>query len=211
MVMLGMNNSRMKDFFDLSVVARTSPLDGRTLVDAICATFARRNTSLPTSTSSALTTEFSSNPIKAQQWRAFVTKAGLQWTSLEEVVGALAVFLDPAIAACSLSSSFEPQWNPAWSEWGVGDRTSPRWSDEQLPRIGRLRRPWGPLRVWYIRRLQPYFDPAAAFGGQPRQSGSVASDVVPFTQARATYPSWPTRPRRSPRRSSPRTVRATSC
>jgi hypothetical protein len=117
MVVLGMNNSRMKDFFDLAVIARTSALDGRTLVDAIRATFVRRNTSLPTATPAALSTEFSSNPIKAQQWRAFVTKAGLQWNSLEAVVDALAVFLNPAITACSLSGGFESKWNPAASEW----------------------------------------------------------------------------------------------
>ena len=126
MVVLGMNNSRMKDFFDLAVIARTSALDGRTLVDAIRATFARRNTSLPTSTPVALSTEFSSNPIKAQQRRTFVTKAGLQWSSLEEVVDALAVFLNPAIAACSVSGGFESKWNPVASEWGVGDGTSQR-------------------------------------------------------------------------------------
>ena len=32
-VVLGMNNSRMKDFFDLAVIARTSELDGATLVE----------------------------------------------------------------------------------------------------------------------------------------------------------------------------------
>lgn len=117
MVVLGMNNSRMKDFFDLAVIARTSELNGRTLVAALRATFARRNTSLPTSTPAALTTEFSSNPIKAQQWRAFVTKAALQWTSLEEVVDLLAVFLNPVITACGLSRDFESLWNPVARAW----------------------------------------------------------------------------------------------
>jgi len=112
-----MNNSRMKDFFDLAVIARTSELDGATLVDAIRATFARRNTSVPTTIPAALTAEFSSDPIKAQQWRAFVMKAGLQWTRLEEVVDTLAAFLDPAIAACSLSRDFESLWNPVARAW----------------------------------------------------------------------------------------------
>ncbi len=112
-----MSNSRMKDFFDLAVIARTTTLEGSTLVDAIRATFARRNTSLPTTTPSALSTDFSSNPIKTQQWRAFVTKAGLQWTSLEEVVNALAAFLNPAIAACSLTSDFDSQWNHIARSW----------------------------------------------------------------------------------------------
>ena len=126
MVVLGMNNSRMKDFFDLAVIARTTELDGRTLVGAICATFARRNTTLPASTPAALTTEFSSNPIKARHWRAFVTKAGLQWTSLEDVVDLLAVFLNPVIAACSRSRGFELNWNPSAREWVVGSGTSER-------------------------------------------------------------------------------------
>lgn len=117
MVVLGMNNSRMKDFFDLAVIAETSELCGATLVSAIRATFARRNTPVPTSVPAALTAEFSSDPIKAQQWRAFVTKAGLQWTSLDTVVKTLAVFLGPALAACSLSCDFEPSWNPVSRAW----------------------------------------------------------------------------------------------
>lgn len=120
MVVLGMNNSRMKDFFDLAVIARTAELDGSTLVEAIRATFARRNTAVPTSIPAALTAEFSSSPIKAQQWRAFVTKAGLQWTSLDAVVETLAVFLGPALAACSLSGDFKPKWNPSAREWVGG-------------------------------------------------------------------------------------------
>lgn len=117
MVVLGMNNSRMKDFFDLAVIARTSELDGATLVSAIRATFARRNTSVPTSVPAALTADFSSNPIKAQQWRAFVTKAGLQGTSLDTEVEALALFLCPALAACSLSGDFESSWIPVSCAW----------------------------------------------------------------------------------------------
>lgn len=119
MVVLGMNNSRMKDFFDLAVIARTSELDGAMLVDAIRATFARRNTSVPTSVPTALTAEFSSNPIKVQQWRAFVTKANLQPSRLEEVVDTLAAFLGPPIGACSLGSGFAPRWNPSLGDWDV--------------------------------------------------------------------------------------------
>jgi hypothetical protein len=120
MVVLGMNNSRMKDFFDLAVIAKTSELDGATLASAIRATFARRNTPLPTSVPAALTVEFSSNPNKAQQWRAFVTKAGLQRASLDTEVQTLAVFLGPALAACSRSDDFRPKWNPTTHNWTDG-------------------------------------------------------------------------------------------
>lgn len=102
------------------MIARTTELDGRTLVDAIRATFARRNTPLPTSVPAALTAEFSSNPIKAQQWRAFVTKGGLQWTSLDKEVETLAMFLGPALAACSLSNDFEQKWNSSTRDWTGG-------------------------------------------------------------------------------------------
>ena len=49
MVELGIDNSRMKDFFDLAVIARTSEIDGGVLVQALRATFARRGTKLPSS------------------------------------------------------------------------------------------------------------------------------------------------------------------
>ena len=56
MVMLGQANSRMKDFFDLAVIARRTELDGATLAAAIAATFARRQTALPNERPLALTT-----------------------------------------------------------------------------------------------------------------------------------------------------------
>lgn len=124
MVVLGMNNSRMKDFFDLAVIARTSELDGATLVSAISATFARRNTSVPKFVPIALTAEFSSNPIKDQQWRAFVTKAGLQGSNLQDVVEGLAIFLNPAITACNLSGGFQTSWSPSAREWITNHRAS---------------------------------------------------------------------------------------
>jgi len=117
MVVLGMNNSRMKDFFDLAIIARTSELDGSTLVDAMRATFARRNTPLPRSTPAALTAEFSSNPIKDKQWRAFVTKSGLQGADLNDITGTLGALLGPAMAACAPSERFESTWKPEAQQW----------------------------------------------------------------------------------------------
>lgn len=125
MVVLGMNNSRMKDFFDLAVIARTSELDGSTLVEAIGATFARRNTSLPTSVPAALTAEFSANPIKAQQWRAFVTKAGLQHANLTNIVTGLETFLLPAIAASRNASALDSKWYPALGRWAKPGSSAP--------------------------------------------------------------------------------------
>ena len=47
MVLLGQANSRMKDFFDLAMIARRTELDSATQPAAIAATLARRQTPLP--------------------------------------------------------------------------------------------------------------------------------------------------------------------
>ena len=46
-VQLGLANTRMKDFYDLLVIARTFPFEGELLCDAIAKTFKRRGTELP--------------------------------------------------------------------------------------------------------------------------------------------------------------------
>jgi hypothetical protein len=117
MVALGINNSRMKDFFDLSVIARTSVIDGATLVDSVRATFERRGTPVPTSEPVALSAEFSSEPIKLQQWRAFVTKTGLRTSDLDEVIGLLAAFLWPPVKAASVNARFDASWAPDLRSW----------------------------------------------------------------------------------------------
>lgn len=117
MVELGINNSRMKDFFDLAVIARTSELNGSTLVDALRATFGRRGTTLPASTPIALTQEFAADPVKGKQWRAFVSKAGVQANGLEDVIGALDAFLRPPIDAAAGGLSFDSKWSPQLRSW----------------------------------------------------------------------------------------------
>jgi hypothetical protein len=47
MVKLGIANTRMKDFYDLDVLAQTFPFDGKTLAEAVRNTFERRGTPLP--------------------------------------------------------------------------------------------------------------------------------------------------------------------
>jgi hypothetical protein len=117
MVELGINNSRMKDFFDLAVIGRTSALDGSVLVAALRATFARRGTALPASQPIALTQEFAADPDKGKQWRAFVTKAGLQADSLEDVLSALDALLRPPIDAAVGGLRFEAKWSPELRRW----------------------------------------------------------------------------------------------
>jgi Nucleotidyl transferase AbiEii toxin, Type IV TA system len=46
MVMLGRANSRMKDFYDIRILARSNEFDADRLARAIAATFARRRTEI---------------------------------------------------------------------------------------------------------------------------------------------------------------------
>jgi hypothetical protein len=65
LVQFGTASSRMKDFYDLFVLARGFDFDGALLVRAIRATFERRKTPLPGELPTGLTNEFVTDPAKA--------------------------------------------------------------------------------------------------------------------------------------------------
>lgn len=112
MVELEMRNTRLKDFYDLWVLAGTCDFEGETLSEAIRATFARRRTPLPATALVALTTEFAGAEMKRNQWRAFVRRGKLQAgeAPLEEIVAALHDFLMPVVEALNAGSLFNQQW-----------------------------------------------------------------------------------------------------
>lgn len=96
MVSLGVTNSRMKDFFDLHALAAGFAFDGRTLAEAVAATFARRGTPLPDGTPLALTPGFLADPARATQWRAFLRRGRLDAPpDAEDLASALRGFLVP--------------------------------------------------------------------------------------------------------------------
>jgi len=76
MVHLDLQNSRMKDFYDLWILSRTLAFSGPALSQAIRATFDRRQTSVPIVPPAALTAEFYSQPVHLRQWAAFVRRIG---------------------------------------------------------------------------------------------------------------------------------------
>ena len=121
MVMLGIANSRMKDFYDVWMLARQFAFAGPTLCQAIQATFDRRRTDFPTSAPLALTAEFYEDPSKLMQWRAFVSKSRLDVdeSGLEEVMIILKEFLLPPTEAVAATRSFDMVWRPG-GPWGVG-------------------------------------------------------------------------------------------
>jgi predicted nucleotidyltransferase component of viral defense system len=99
MVVLDIRNSRMKDFYDLWLIANTWTFDMATLRNAILASFERRKSTIPTGVPFALTAAFLNDPQKMQQWRAFVSRLnlGAAAPSLEAVGAVLRAFLLPCI------------------------------------------------------------------------------------------------------------------
>jgi predicted nucleotidyltransferase component of viral defense system len=100
MVKLGLVNSRMKDFYDIWLLARQFDFDGPLLSTAITRTFANRKTPI-TPSPFALTPAFPADADKQKQWRAFVRKSGLEDApgELHEVVAVLGSFLLPLAMA----------------------------------------------------------------------------------------------------------------
>lgn len=88
-VSLGMANTRMKDYFDLWFLATYAEVDEAILLQAVQATFARRRTEVPASAPTGLADVFAANPIKQQQWRAFLSKSKLAAPDLAEVTARL--------------------------------------------------------------------------------------------------------------------------
>jgi Nucleotidyl transferase AbiEii toxin, Type IV TA system len=117
MVELGINNSRMKDLFDLAVIARSTTLDGSILIDALRATFARRGTALPATTPIALSLEFAADPAKVRQWSAFLNKGQLRAHDLGEIVAVLDALLEPPMRAAANDEPFELRWTPSAQAW----------------------------------------------------------------------------------------------
>jgi predicted nucleotidyltransferase component of viral defense system len=114
MVVLGMANSRMRDFYDIWFLSRRFEFSGMLLSQAIKDTFTRRRTAPPTQTPLALTPEFSASPDKQAQWRAFVRKAGLtsDQTAFPGVTVALNEFLMPPTLALIRGLKPAMRWRP---------------------------------------------------------------------------------------------------
>lgn len=109
---LGLRNSRLKDYFDLSHLAGTQSFAGRTLQEAIQATFDRRDTPIPQSHIDALGPGFAKDPMKQTQWAAFQRRAGLAPESLEHVVQKVRELVEPIVVAIGSGADFSKTWPP---------------------------------------------------------------------------------------------------
>jgi hypothetical protein len=115
MVMLGIANTRMKDFYDVWMLSRKFGFEGKALGEAIKATFVRRETPLPSEPPVALSQEFYEDQSKQAQWRAFLRRSQLESEeeTLGEVFTGLSEFLMPVTLAVRNEGEFRKSWPPA--------------------------------------------------------------------------------------------------
>lgn len=95
--LLGMTNSRLKDYLDLSVLLEREVLDAEILATAIAATFQRRGMAVPVELPIGLSDEFALDASRQKLWQAFLNKNQLAVMPLQEVVVALRGQLQPAL------------------------------------------------------------------------------------------------------------------
>lgn len=111
MTKLGLFNSRMKDFYDLWLLARQFDFHGPTLARAMRRTFTNRRTEC-VAEPIALTPIFAADPSKQSQWQGFLRKSQLTGiaSSLTTVINDLTPFLQPIADAVATGSAFEHVW-----------------------------------------------------------------------------------------------------
>ena len=112
MVFLGSVNSRMKDFYDLWVLAEQFEFDGQILQEAIINTFQRRNTALPRETPVGLSNSFA---IENQaQWQGFLLRTNLEavpetFSVITQILNSMFV---PPLRACAYGERFRGNRKP---------------------------------------------------------------------------------------------------
>lgn len=119
MVAFGMPNSRMKDYFDIWILAQEFPFEGIDLVNAIRATFDRRRTEIPKLVPLGLSEEFALDREKGKQWESFLNRIGFKEKELplSDVMESLRKFLIPLLVAASQDIAFSERWEAGgpWS------------------------------------------------------------------------------------------------
>jgi predicted nucleotidyltransferase component of viral defense system len=117
LVSLGLANSRLKDFYDIWMLASRVEFDGQELAEALGATFGRRRTPMPVEPPVALTNEYVEQDTTARMWRTYrarLAASGIEApTDLSVVVDVISAFLMPPARAVAAPEAFEKTWTAA--------------------------------------------------------------------------------------------------
>jgi hypothetical protein len=118
MVERGVDNSRLKDYYDLDVLSRQMEFDGDTLLEAIRHTFQHRAAELDSGTPAGLSDIFAQSPLARSRWQAFVGRSALSSArpDLGETVSAVRRFALPILKAFRDGVRFVGHW-PSGGPW----------------------------------------------------------------------------------------------
>lgn len=115
----GLLTSRLKDCYDLWMLARQYAFDGALLQQAIQATFAARGRAFTPELPTVLTPAFAEDAQKQQQWTAFLAakSASSAPSSLAIALAPVTALLVPLWQATSAGQPFSGSWDTAEGSW----------------------------------------------------------------------------------------------
>jgi len=117
MLYLAQANSRMKDFYDIGILASGFDFDGAVLREAVYQTVTRRGTVLEASPT-VFTEEFASLPDKTAQWHAFLTRIRHNEGSFVEILTLIRRFLGPIYQSILHEKEYTAIWRYNLRSWG---------------------------------------------------------------------------------------------
>lgn len=94
-VMLGLANTRMKDYYDLFAILSTQNIPVVEISEAILGTFERRKTLIPQTMPDGLTRTFATDSDRTRQWAAYASSIDLTKHTLEDVTATIWKHLNP--------------------------------------------------------------------------------------------------------------------
>jgi predicted nucleotidyltransferase component of viral defense system len=113
MTVLGMANSRMKDFYDIWMLITNFEFDGRVIQTAIERTFQNRSTELPDERHIVFSKEFAEN--KRDQWNAFSKRLRDEnMIVMDQIIATMRSFFFPVLHASEQGTVFKKKWKTKW-------------------------------------------------------------------------------------------------
>ena len=113
MTVLGMANSRMKDFYDIWMLITNFEFDGMVIQTAVERTFQNRSTELPDERHIVFSDEFAEN--KRDQWNAFSKKLRDEnAVAIHQIVVLMRGFFFPILRASQQGTALKKKWKNEW-------------------------------------------------------------------------------------------------
>jgi len=113
MTVLGMANSRMKDFYDIWMLIINFEFDGMVIQTAIERTFQNRSTELPTEQQIVFSDQFADT--QRDQWTAFSRKLREEnAVAINQIVAIMRDFFFPVLHASQQGTVLKKKWKNKW-------------------------------------------------------------------------------------------------